>query len=66
MFAVLIKIVNFIISLDRKTSQAMAHIKSRIGEFENISATNVAECSMIEQILSLIIFAKMNLSLFQP
>lgn len=34
--------------------------KSVRKEFANISAVNAAEYSMIEQILSLIIFAKMN------
>ena len=51
MFLVLTRNVNSMISLEKKTSQATALPKSKIGEFENISATNAAEYSMTEQAL---------------
>ena len=62
MFTVLTNIVNFMAFLERETSSATVHIKSRTGEFGNTFAVNAAECSMIELILSLIIFAKTNSS----
>jgi len=60
MCLVLIKIVNFSISLEKETSLAAVRIKSRTRELVNISVLNVVECSMIEQVLYLIIFAKVN------
>jgi len=50
----------------KEMSYAMVPIKSRRREFESISAANAAECSTIELIHSLIIFAKMNLLLYSP
>jgi len=44
-------IVNFVVFQDKEISQAIMHIKSRTREFENISAANAVECSMIERIL---------------
>ncbi len=60
MFTVLTKIVNLIVFPGRKISYAMTYAISATEEFTNISAANAAEYSMIKQILSLMIFAKMN------